>query len=138
VKASPLGYNRVYVKVDGPFGYTRWFRSLKEGRSFATNGPMLFLTVNGKEPGSTVRLEKGRALKVHAEALSPGSLDRLEVLFRGKVIRTVTGSQGEGKLVADFESGFDGTGWLAARCFEPAERTIRFAHTSPIYIQVGS
>jgi len=140
VKASPLGYNRVYVKVDGRFDYTRWFRSLKEGRSFATNGPMLFLTVNGKEPGAAVRLEEGRApkVKVHAEALSPRLLDRLEVLFRGKVIKAVTGSQSEGKLVIDFESSFDETGWIAARCFEPAGRTIRFAHTSPVYIQVGS
>ena len=130
----------MYVKLGGTFGYSGWFRSLKEGRSFATNGPMLFLTVNGKEPGSTLRVEVGRAVKarVRAEALSPRALDRLEILFRGKVIKTVSGSRSEARLVADFESSFDETGWLAARCFEPAARAIRFAHTSPVYIQVGS
>ena len=41
VKASPVGYNRVYVKLNGPFDYEHWFRALKEGHSFATNGPVL-------------------------------------------------------------------------------------------------
>src|SRR5438034_10556715 len=54
VKPVPLGYDRVYVKLSGPFSYDGWFRALKAGRSFATNGPMLFLTVNGNEPGNSV------------------------------------------------------------------------------------
>src|SRR3989442_14190611 len=29
--------------------FRSWFRALKAGRSFATNGPMLFLKVNGHE-----------------------------------------------------------------------------------------
>lgn len=56
VKPSPLGFERVYVHLTGEFSYAEWFRALKRGRSFATNGPMLFLTVNGSEPGDTIRL----------------------------------------------------------------------------------
>ena len=49
VKASPLGYNRVYVKVSGPFSYQ--LVCVAQGRrSFATNGPMLLLTVDGMTP----------------------------------------------------------------------------------------
>lgn len=139
VKASPLGYNRVYVKLDEPFSYTGWFRALKAGRSFGTNGPMLFLTVNGKEPGATVSLP-GPAparLKIRAEATSTGRLDRLEILFRGKMIKSASTPDASGRLALDFEHEFQETGWVAARCFEPPGATIRFAHTSPVYILFG-
>ena len=73
VKASPLGYNRVYVKVSGPFSYRNWFASLKAGRSFATNGPMLFLTADGQDPGSELRVDPTRPVRIRAEALSPAA-----------------------------------------------------------------
>jgi hypothetical protein len=134
VKASPLGYNRVYVKLDTPFSYDNWFRGLKSGRSFATNGPMLLLTVNGEGPGSILRLpETGRRVRIHAEVSSAGPLDRLEIIFKGRTIRTVTGTS---KLTADFAIDLGETGWIAARAFERAGRTIRFAHTSPVYLDV--
>ena len=136
VKASPLGYNRVYVKTGGDFSYENWFRALKAGRSFATNGPMLFLSVNGKEPGETLRFDSGRLrrVRVKAEASSVTPLDRLEILSKGKVIRTASGS---GKLRLDFEVEAGETGWIAARAFEKPDRTVRFAHTSPVYIEVA-
>lgn len=92
VKAVPLGYDRVYVKLPEGFSYQGWFRALKAGRSFATNGPMLFLTVNGHEPGDSIVLpattEKspGR-LKVHAEVIALGDLDRLEIIWKGRVVK---------------------------------------------------
>ncbi|MGH8248170.1 MAG: CehA/McbA family metallohydrolase, partial [Gammaproteobacteria bacterium] len=135
VKAAPLGYNRVYVKLGQRFGYDEWFRALKAGRSFATNGPMLFLTVNGEEPGGVLKLGDGspRRVRVHAEALSLRPLDRLEVLFKGKVVRTAAGN---GKLLADFTMDIAETGWFAARAFEKPDRTVRFAHTSPVYVEL--
>jgi hypothetical protein len=130
VKALPLGYNRVYVHLDEPFSYAAWFRALKAGRSFATNGPLLFLTAAGREPGATVKLARGRAARIKVEALSLAPLDRVEVIFRGRVIRS-----GPGSLEFDFSPESDG--WVAARAFEPAGRTIRFAHTSPVWIDAG-
>jgi hypothetical protein len=137
VKAVPLGYNRVYVRLHESFDYRNWFRSLKAGRSFATNGPMLFLKVNGEEPGSVLHLsnpQSGR-LKIRAEASSAGDLDRLEVLFKGRIIKAVNIADANGRLVAEFESEIRETGWVIARCFERAGKTIRFAHTSPVYVQ---
>jgi hypothetical protein len=137
VKAAPLGYNRVYVLLQEPFSYHSWFRALKAGRSFATNGPMLCLKVNEEGLGSVVHLSgpQSSPLKIHAEASSAGDLDRLEVLFKGHVIKTVKSPEASGKLVADFESEIRETGWVVARCFERPGKTIRFAHTSPVYIQ---
>jgi hypothetical protein len=134
VKSAPLGYNRVYVKPAGQFSYENWFRGLKQGRSFATNGPMLFLTVDGKEPGAVIRpSEKGRRrAAIRAEAFSLKPMDRLEIIYRGKTIRSVTGA---GKLMLNFTADVDGTGWFVARAFEKPDSTIRFAHTSPVYVE---
>ena len=97
VKAAPLGYGRVYVKTERRINYHNWFRSLKAGRSFATNGPMLFLTVDGQGPGAV--LPGHRDMHIHAEASSQYPLDRLEVVYKGNIVRTV---RGPGKLIADF------------------------------------
>ena len=139
VKEAPLGYNRVYVKLHRPFSYNNWFQALKSGHSFATNGPMLFLTVNGVEPGHTLLLSRPQPsrLSIHAEALSAGGLDRLEILFKGRLIKSVSNPEPSQKLVADFESLASETGWVVTRCFEKPAATIRFAHTSPVYIQFG-
>ena len=142
VKYVPLGYDRVYVKLPGLFSYSEWFRALKAGRSFATNGPMLFLTVNGHEPGDSIVLpaatEKspGR-LKVHAEAISIGDLDRLEIIWKGHVVKTVVANGKAQNLSADFEMDAQSSGWFAARAFEKPTETVRFAHTSPVYVRVG-
>jgi hypothetical protein len=139
VKAAPLGYNRVYVKLTDSFSYAHWFQSLKAGHNFATNGPMLFLEVNGQEPGAELHLPSRQParIRLRAEALSSGSLQRLEILFKGRIIMTVPNPDGSGRLAADFESNVSETGWIVARCFEQPGKTIRFAHTSPVYIQFG-
>lgn len=137
VKPSPLGYNRVYANVGRSFSYETWFRALKEGRSFATNGPMLFLTVDRKLPGETLRFEnrRPRKLRVRAQAVSATPLDRLEIVFKGRVIKTVTGTA---RINVNFETEVSETGWIAARAFERPDRTVRFAHTSPVYLQFPS
>lgn len=136
VKAAPLGYNRVYVKLESPFSYEAWFRALKAGRSFATNGPMLGLTVDGQGPGALLPLAKNgqRRVRVRAEASSRAPLDRLEVLFKGRTLKTVRGA---GKLTTDFMVDVHETGWFAARAFERPDQTVRFAHTSPVYVAVA-
>jgi hypothetical protein len=136
VKAAPLGYNRVYVKLDGAFDYRRWFRALKAGRSFATNGPMLFLSVEGKEPGDVLTLPtNGRhSVRIKAEVSSQNPLDRLEIVFKGRTLRVLRGTH---RISADFTMDVDETGWFAARAFERPDRTVRFAHTSPIYVDVA-
>lgn len=40
-------------------------------------------------------------------------------------------------LGADLEVGGESSGWFAARAFEKPAETVRFAHTSPVYVQVG-
>jgi hypothetical protein len=137
VKASPLGYNRVYVKLSGPFSYRNWFASLKAGRSFATNGPMLFLTANGQDPGAELRVSPARPVRIRVEGLNSRPLARLEVISSGRVIRSISAPDSAGRWIIEMDQAFAGNGWIAARVFEPAGKTIRFAHTSPVYVDVG-
>jgi hypothetical protein len=139
VKPSPPGYNRVYVHLDTSFSYDHWFNALKAGRSFATNGPMLFLTIDGKGPGSGLSLfgSGHKPMRIRAEAISAGRLDRLEIIYNGSVLKAVSDPEGPGRLSIDMEKAFDSPGWAVARCFEKPDQTIRFAHTSPIYLQAG-
>ena len=53
VVGNPLGYNRVYARVASSqtFDPPTFFAAMRTGQSFATNGPMLFLKVNGHLPG---------------------------------------------------------------------------------------
>jgi hypothetical protein len=138
VKPTPLGYDRVYVHLSGRFSYEQWFRDLKRGRSFATNGPMLLLTVNGREPGETIDVgDKRENLTVRAQATSARDLDRLEVVWKGKVIKTVAAPENTQKLELTVEHAPEGTGWFVVRAFEKPTATVRFAHTSPVYVQAG-
>jgi hypothetical protein len=138
VKAAPLGYCRVYARLDEPFSYEAWFRALKAGRSVATNGPLLFLTVNGEEPGATLKVTPGAPLRVRVEARSLRPLERVEVIYRGRVVHVLRDFGPQGTVSAEFSFEPETHGWLAARAFEPPDRTIRFAHTSPVYIEGGS
>jgi hypothetical protein len=123
------GLNRVYAHISGR-SYVSWFRSLKAGRSFATNGPMLFLSADGQEPGSELRGEAPRKVRLRVEARSPRPLERLEIVADGRVIHSVTRPDRDRRWVAEVEHSFTHDGWVVARCFEPALGTIRFAHTS--------
>lgn len=132
VKAAPLGYNRVYVRMGDVFSYEGWFRALKAGASFATNGPILFLTADGKWPGSTIELaEGGRTTQIRAEVRSAAPLEEIEIIFQGRVVHS------SGSPVAELELPVTSSGWVAARVFEKPGKTVRFAQTSPIWIRAG-
>ena len=90
VMGVPLGYNRTYAKLLGPLTEENYLRALLNGRSFATSGPMLFLTVDDKEPGFMFRLSgdsKHQPLTLKAELQSIDPIDCLEIVQNGQVIK---------------------------------------------------
>jgi len=79
-----------------------------------------------------------RKLKVHVEASSAGPLDGVQVVWKGKVVKSASPGKDPTRAVADCELDANETGWVAARAFEKPAASIRFAHTSPVYVQVGN
>ncbi|MBN1422834.1 MAG: CehA/McbA family metallohydrolase [Planctomycetes bacterium] len=132
VHPVPLGFGRVYVKIDGPFSAEAWKEGLAAGRSFVTTGPMLF---------ARVEREAGR-VRVTGSAIGEGPLARIEIVVNGEVARAVEPANREGER-GGRESPFDervpiaGSSWVAVRCFEDRpEGRIRFAHTAPVFIDI--
>ena len=70
---NPVGYNRVYVHLDGPFSYDAWWKHFARARSFVTNGPLLRPTVEGEPPGHVFRAEAGQGTRIGNR---PEPLDR--------------------------------------------------------------
>ena len=136
------GGQRVYVHVGRELSYDGWVANYKAGRSFATNGPMLRLAVNGKEPGDDVRMSAAGEVKIEASARSYVPFETLEVVVDGKVIATARpGADGRSARVTASQR-LEHSGWIAARARGPYQRLVTndtyvFAHTSPVYCYVG-
>ena len=60
IRSRLPGGDRVYVQIDGKLSYEKWIAGLRAGQSFVSNGPMLKLTVDGKELGDTVSVGTSR------------------------------------------------------------------------------
>ena len=131
VAKNALGYNRSYVYLGDRYSDAEWLAGQRAGRNFVTNGPMLFVTVNGKLPGAVLPGDVRQA-RVEAEAESAGELDALEILVDGRVARRVAGAPRHLQVSATVEVS-DGS-WIAVRCFEKNPSTVRLAHSSPVYI----
>ena len=134
------GTARTYARVDGPLSFESWIAAVKAGRTFGTNGPLLFLTVDGKEPGDEIATTASEpfAMRVRAEVASIAPLDKIDVLRNGEVAHTWE-PEGNGPFW-EFDASVDvpDGGWIALRATGPPSRYVgdafAFAQTSPVYI----
>ena len=144
---GPVGQNRVYV--DLPEGQQapearmdRWLAALKAGRSVATNGPLVYLRVNDKGPGSDIALAGPGKLTLEGYLRSNTPVDHLEVLSNGRVVRNI--ALDEGGMGADFslELPIENSGWILLRAWNSsatAEVMDRYPYgtTNPVFVTVG-
>src|SRR5262245_9584333 len=79
VHPVPLGFGRVYVRIDGEFTYDKWMKGLNDGRSFVTTGPMLF-----------VKIDKNNVVTFGVESREPIAYS--ELIVNGKMFMGVPGS----------------------------------------------
>ena len=139
VLPNPIGYNRVYVHLDEPFTYQAWWRGLRAGRSFVTNGPLLLVRVDGRHPGETFKIAAGERFKpsVDVQVFSSDPLESLEIVVNGVVVRRVERPvSGETLSLAGVE--FDRSGWVLVRCIADVANTFRFASTAPFFVDIES
>ena len=78
--------NRVYVRIEGVFSYAAWLAGLAGGRSFITNGPALYLRVNGADPGDNLPLSPGASVEAEITWESPYPIENIELIQDGQVI----------------------------------------------------
>jgi hypothetical protein len=128
VMPSPAGYDRLYTHIDGAFSVEKWYGAIRDGRSFVTNGPMLFVS----SPASTKPGDASREIDASAEAREP--IDRMELVANGRTVESISAAGNTNRMKARFHIDSRKYSWCAVRCFLKTPDNIRLAHSSPIYL----
>lgn len=138
VLPNPVGYNRVYVHVDGALDYERWWRQLKAGRCFVTNGPLLLCKAEGELPGHVFRGGSGQRLdlKLAMSLISHDRVRRIEIIKNGRMDSTIRADDVPQQQRTGGVS-FTESGWFLVRAIADNPRTFRFASSAPFYVEVG-
>ena len=140
---GPLGLNRVYASVPpGALDIHTWLTSLKLGRTFATNGPLLGFTLGDKQPGEELRLPAGEnQVKFSAWLRSLVPVDHLQVVCNGQVVSDLKPSGERESADVNDRVAISRSGWCVLRAYsDKAERPVLddypYATTSPVYVAV--
>lgn len=135
------GGHRVFVDTGRRLEYQAWVDQYRNGRSFATNGPMLRFSVNGRGPGAELNLKSGDEVTIEASATSFVPMEKIEIVVNGDVVATAAAASGG--LSARLSQRVELTegSWIAARVRGPFHRylvndTYLYAHSSPVYCTV--
>ena len=140
---GPAGLNRVYAQVKpGPLKIEPWLEAIKAGRTFATNGPLLWFELSGRTAGGEFRLEKKQEVPFKVSMRSIVPVDHLQIVCNGKVAREVELKGDRQSAEATGSIPLDGSGWCVLRAFsDKAEYPILdlypYATTSPVYVSVA-
>jgi hypothetical protein len=144
----PVGAYRTYTHLrdDEEFTYQSWCDNVVRGRTFLSAGPIISLSVDGRQVGDTVEISGPGTVDVEAWAESTLPIDVLEIVQAGRVVASTESSAGARRLELRERLKVDGHTWIAARAgggglLRPHEEmNLRgvFAHTSPVYVACGS
>jgi TolB protein len=138
---GPVGMNRVFLDTGGATTPAALRTALKAGRTFATNGPLLGLELDGKHPGDTVSRAAPGKIAYKIALRSPVAVDHLELVHNGKVEKAFALTGDRRTLDAAGELPVDTAGWLLLRAWndgsDPQVLDIYpYATTSPVYLEL--
>jgi len=140
---GPVGMNRTYVRVPGEVGVAEWLEGLKRGRSFATNGPLLGLTLGGAGVGDELKFAAAQPrVTFSAHLRSIVAVDHLDLVCNGRVVRSLVTGAPLDRLDVEGDIPVNSTGWCLLRASSDSARdevmdNYVYATTSPIYLSVG-
>ena len=140
----PVGGVRTYAYIgDDELSHVSWSDAVRAGRTYTTSGPLMDFTVEGLRPGDELTLpESGGSVHVTATATCAMPINKLEIVFNGKVIAQTSSKDGEKMLAIDESIDLPGSGWIAARAVSDHVAwhvwPVNFAaHTSAVYVKAG-
>ena len=141
----PLGAVRTYARLDPDAAPTfeAWSAAVRAGRTFATSGPVLELSVDGHEPGDILALPaSGGRLEAHVRARAAQPIiGAVELVVNGRVVHRHEAPQATDDLELTASIDVHAGAWIAARSLSDHEihsayLTSMAAHTSPVYVDV--
>ncbi len=140
---NPLGYNRVYVKLDSQWSVPDFWACLKKGQAVVTNGPLITPTVNGFPPGHVFKGKteyNGKhallSLELNLTLATREQIDYIEIIKNGESYKTYrmddAQKDADNKLPSvDFED----SGWFLVRVVTESPDTYRCAISAPFYVE---
>ena len=137
VLPNPVGYNRVYVHLEGDLSYQGWWSGLRAGRSFVTNGPLLMCRANGHLPGHVFRAEDRQEISLRVSLVSDTPVAAVEIVRDGQIAKTMpVVPDGPGRFSAELT--FAESGWFLVRAIATPSHIFRFGSTAPYYVEIGA
>ena len=139
---GPVGLNRVYASVaNGPLDSEAWLAALRQGRTFATNGPLLDLSLGGTALGATVQLERAQEVPFTARMRSIVPVDHAQIICNGQLARELALGRHRDTLEVSGTLPIKSSGWCLLRAFSahaqyPVLDNFVYATTSPVYVAV--
>lgn len=138
-------FSRVYVPIDGELSSEKWLVQLAAGRTYITNGTFLEFQAAGRQVGDTIHLSDPAEIAIRGRGSGRNDFGTLQAVHNGKVVGAAEAVAVGGHFAADIQLTFqvDGPGWVALRVAPNPDKKNEldqplFAHTSPIYIEIGS
>src|SRR5439155_17869049 len=117
------GGGRVYVLAGPRFEYGAWMEAYRNGRSFASNGPVVKLTVDGKSPGDVIQLDAPRTVTVKAAMMTQVPVERVDLVVNGRVVESQAAA-GRDQLEFARRLRIERSSWIALRAVGPRHRLI--------------
>ena len=141
----PVGAVRTYARLDpeAPSSFESWAAAVRAGRTFATSGPIIELSIDGHEPGDVLSLpSSGGRLEAHVRVRAAQPvISAVEIVANGQVIATGEPPSATAEYTLRAPIDIRGGAWIAARSrsdheIHSAFSTSMASHTSPIYVEV--
>jgi hypothetical protein len=138
---TAVGAIRTYAKIgdDVTFNYESWKKSIRNGNTFVTYGPLMEFTVDGKIPGSWIKMSSsGGTVDVTWKVASVTvPMTKVELMINGEIreSRRVKSQEDEGY----FSIKIDKSSWVAllVRGHFKDKPEIIAAHSSPVMIKIS-
>jgi hypothetical protein len=143
---GPPGLVRTYAKSGARLDNRAWLNALKAGRTFVTNGPLISLTVNGRDPGDEIRFPFGsQRVRARVTVRTNVPVNHVEIVSNGRVVANLVNLR-EPRLVrldTTVNLRVDRDAWFVARAYLDRPRLpvldlYPFASTSAVYAKVGN
>ncbi len=144
VHPVPAGFGRIYVHLQSDFSFDAWMAGLKQGRSFVTTGPMLYVTSDSMDPGHVFKRASTHKepIPIHINVISESKLSYGELLVNGRpevLLRPQNNETSVGAYQSELNISLvpQRSGWFAVRFWEARpDGQSRFAHSAPWYVEV--
>lgn len=132
---QPPGAMRTYVRAKS-LSMPNIARGYREGRTFATNGPLLLLAANGAQPGDAIQAKPGDTVDCAVEAFSNWGIGEAALWYNGEAMEKWSAPSGAA-IRARHRLTVSRSGWIAATVTGPAAGAGgQFAIISPVYVEV--